>query len=356
MAITHMDNFTIYGGVPANLLNGVYAENTSCTLPGDPDGVSPGQVLRVPQSFGGGNAYAKLRHVLPVLVTTSGQACRMWLAALPSSTEMRPTPFSFKDAGNNFLYMLVVTPTGRLAVRSTFGGANIAETTNPVVTANGWFHLEMKLVISATVGVIEVRVEGVTVITLTGQNTGVTQVAQIEIANDPTPTSASVEMFIKDFVTWDGTGTYNNDFLGSVIVVNLLPTSDVALNWAPSTGTTGYEILDNMPPNDVQFLSAINPPPAAYKAGMSDLPTDVTSVKAIMTMVRVAKTDGGDASLQIGIISDPSGTPTTGLGANRPITTAQTYWRDMFETDPDTTLPWLPGAVNLAQLQMNRTT
>lgn len=260
MAITHMDNFTIYGGNNAILLNGVYAQNSSCYLANDPDGVSAGQTLVVPPQYGGGGAYALLRHVLPANVTTSGQACRIWMDALPDAGDKRPCPISFKNAGNGFMYNLIVTTTGRLSVRQGgFGGAELAETTNPVITANGWYHLEMKVVIDAVVGSIEVRVEGATVILLENINTGVTPVSQVEICNDPDATSSGVTMRIKDFVVWDGTGTYNNDFLGAVMVYNLIPIADVDLNWTPSTGTEGYPILDNMPPNDAQFLSAPNP-------------------------------------------------------------------------------------------------
>jgi hypothetical protein len=89
---------------------------------------------------------------------------------------------------------------------------------------------------------------------------------------------------------------------------------------------------------------------------MTSLTGDITSIKCVMTMVRAAKTDGGDGSLQNGLISHPSAGPVTGLGQDRPITTAQTYWRDVFELDPKTAAPWLPSSVNQAHLQINRTT
>jgi hypothetical protein len=139
-----------------------------------------------------------------------------------------------------------------------------------------------------------------------------------------------------------------------VLVKDLIPTADVNTNWN-TTGPNRFSILDNRPPNDAAFITAINPPPAAYVAELSNLPADVTSIRGLMTFVRAAKTDGGDGSLQIGLISDPLGVPATALGANRPITVAQTYWRDVFEQDPKTLAPWTPAAVDLVRLQINRT-
>ena len=204
--------------------------------------------------------------------------------------------------------------------------------------------------VDASGGTLEVRVEGIPVIELTGLNLGSLPVAQV---TPYTGESGSAERtyMIKDYVVWDDTGSINNDFLGSVLVYNLSPTSDVALNWTPSTGSTGYEILDNIPPVDSDYISAGDPPPSPYVAGLSDLPLDVTSVRALQTMVRAAKSDGGDGSLQVSLISNG----TTGNGADRPITVAQTYWIDIFETDPDTTGAWTVSAVNAVDLQIDRT-
>lgn len=368
MALIQADNFNIYGTVKAAplVLSGVYAEaggdngTTEVYLPVDPDGVSPGHVLRVD---GGGQGatgnYQRLRFVLPHTTLTCGIAERMWIAGIPSTTGQRPTPFMWKDVSNNILFAVQVTPTGRLQIVNS-AGTVLGTTTNPVVSAQGWYHLEAKLFVDASVGSIEIRVEGTAVLVLTNFNTGTVPVGQIAVANRPDVSSASVSMYIKDFVVWDSSGSFNNDFLGSVLVTNLSPTSDVDLNWTPSTGSTGYTILDNVPPVDTQFISApysaISPNyPDPYVAGHGPLPIDVTTVKGIVTYVRAAKADGGDGSLQVGIISDPSGSPAVTLGANRPITVAQTYWKDVFEVDPATSSPWLPNAVNVSQLQINRT-
>lgn len=357
MAIQHCDNFSIYGTNPAFLLNGVYADAPGVALVTDPDGISGGHVLQATASFAEGG----VRYVLSALESTVGVCGRLWMPSLPSSSDNTPA-IIMKDVGNNPIVGLGCDTTGRLSLfdqrPGRFGGAAFATTTGPVVTANAWWHIELKTAYAGSVCTYELRVEGQTV--LSGSHA-------ITSAAIPAQVVLGVVDFIgqnflwKDFVVWDGTGANNNNFLGSVLVQGLTLTSDVALNWTPVGGATGFAVLSNVPPLDgTQYLDAPNPPPAAYKAKLSALVGNVTSVKAVMSMVRAGKSDGGDASLQSGLISSPTATPATVLGANRPITVAQTYWRDVFEVDPKTGVAWLPGAfnggANSTQIQMNRTT
>jgi hypothetical protein len=95
----------------------------------------------------------------------------------------------------------------------------------------------------------------------------------------------------------------------------------------------------------------VTPAPAASKFGLSDLPTNVTSVKGLYAVNRSRKTDSGDGQLQVGMVSGVS----TVLGNDRTITTSYTYWTDVFEEDPATSAPWTRTGVNAAQLQVNRT-
>lgn len=354
--IEHMDNFSAYGTNAALILNGVYAQNEACSITADPAPGATGRCLLLPASYGGGGAYAKLRYVFQVPATTVGCCGRVWLAELTNNVDMVQAPFELRDASNNALYTMCFDTTGRIVIRQgNHYGEVIYTTPLPVVTANGWYHIEFKVVKSATVGSIEVRVEGNEVVSLTEMDTGAGAVYQVEFANRSDATSNGRSYYMKDIVIWNQEGTYNTDWMGSVVVYNMQPTADVDLNWTPSVGSTGWEILDNSPPVTGQYLAAPTPPPLPYVCEVNDVPADVTTVRGIMTMVRAAKTDGGDAGFQVGIISDPDGVPATALGANRPITVAQTYWRDVFEEDPKTNAPFLPSALNALNLQLNRT-
>jgi len=354
MAIEHMDNFSMYGTNKALLLNGVYAEATqpfaTFGITADPD-ASGGRCV----FFTVSNATTPtLRYVLDAAQEIVGWCGRVWLSELPSDDNRRPNVISFRDASNGQFIGFLIETTGRVTAYGDLAGGSVT-TTNPVMTANGWYHWEIKYDTSGNGG-LELRIEGLTVIDLDDlgyAGHGATyQISSYFAGTNFDDTT----MYLKDYVVWNGDGALNTDFLGSVIVYDLAPDADIDLNWTPNGQATGFAILDNSPPDDgVDFLNATFPPPDAYVCTVGNLPPDVTSVKALMTMVRAAKSDGGDGFLQMGLISDPDGTPATVLGADRPITVAFTYWRDVFETDPKTSAPWLPSAVDEVQMQMDRT-
>ena len=336
------------------MLNGIYAA-ASCLLEEDPDPLVAGNVLHLGTVIN----FDNLRKVLPAPQATVGMCARLWLAALPGGAS-NPCFFRFNDGANVIHVSIAVTSTGVIQAwrgsQINPAGTLLGSTAGPVLVANSFQHVEAKVFISDTVGTVEVRVNGVTVLNLTNKDTANSAdltVAQVLLTPSARGDLASqdVSIYFKDWFVWDSTGAHNNNFAGSVSVVNLTPSSDVALTWALSSGATGFSLVNESPPVDAGFISAATPPPAADKMGMTNLPADVTSVRALMTLVRARKTDGGDGSLQVGLISGAS----TDLGADRPITTAFTYYSDISEEDPATVAPWLPTAVDAANMQFNRT-
>jgi hypothetical protein len=85
---------------------------------------------------------------------------------------------------------------------------------------------------------VEVRVEGVTVLTLAGVDTftnSVGAVASIQnVAQQSCQDASGPTMYVKDYIIWDTTTGFNNDFMGSCQVLKIIPDGDVALNWTPS--------------------------------------------------------------------------------------------------------------------------
>lgn len=349
MAIQWMDNFRSYGINKAFMLSGIYAEVYGF-IATDPDPSAIGNtVYNSSGQFSAGES-TSLRKVLPATATTVGMAFRNWLNSLPANVSQSKAA-TIADGSNNPLIYLYITTTGAVQVKNQ-AGTVLAASAGPAIVANAWQHIEFKGVIDAAAGAFEVRVDGVTVCTGAGLNTGVGPAAQVRIDNYADGGSGGVVGYIKDFIVWDGSGTTNTDFIGSCSVVSLSPNADISLNWTPSSGATGFNLINESPPDDnTSYISAASPAPAAAVFALSDLPADVTSVKGLMTLVRSEKTDGGDANLQASLISGGS----TGNGADRPITTAYTYWTDLFPLNPATAAAWLPAAVNAAQLKLNRT-
>jgi hypothetical protein len=355
MSLIHADNFNIYGTDVNLMLNGRYSEITGCTIQTDPDGVSVPKVLRMRGSFAG---TTQLRRPLAVPTGKVGIGFRLWLASLPSDNDMRPEIAYWRNATNQAMVSVYVNTTGSMSVyvRDATSGliTLIGTTTGPVVTANAWWHVEC-MFDAATLD-FEIRVEGVTKLTLDaadfGANNPGNTVYQCGLAGTQNSIGATIFAYFKDYVWWDGLGSQNNDFLGSCLVSQIDPISDVDIGgWVPSTGTEAWSILDTTTPGDTPYIAAAIPPVDPVIMEQSNLPPDITSVKGIMTVVRAAKVDGGDGNLQVSLISNA----VEGNGVDRPITAAMTYWEDTFELDPDTAAPWTPTAVDAAQIQLERT-
>lgn len=339
----------LYGTNTSFMDDGLYAAvGGDASLGEDPDPNVTGNVLTISRGAQNGIGQ-KLRFILPSAQATFGMSARIWLPSLPSNSA-HPPFFRFEDGANAEIFRIEPTTTGALQV---FYAGGDSTTVAPVMVANAWQHIEVKVTVSATVGTIEIRREGVAVLELTGLNTGTASAEQCSICsrNNGSTLQTPSTYYVKDWVIWDGAGSINNDFLGSVIVYPLLTASDISLNWTPSTGATGFDLIDEAPPVDGDYIEAPDPAPAPAVMSLTDLPADVTSVKGLITVVRAAKTDGGDGNLQTSLISNA----VTGNGTDRAITTAFSYYRDVFELDPDTSAAWLPSAVDAADIQFDRT-
>lgn len=350
MSLIHADNFNIYGGSAAEMLADGRYSNSNGSIVTDPDGVSLTKVYEI-------QANQPLRRALQTPTIKVGCAARYWCGALPANNQQRPTIFSWADAANNLLASVVINTTGSISV-SAYDSSNVenvlATTSGPVVSAGAWWHIEC--VLDATNKTLDVRVEGISKISITSGSfaAGTPRsgtIYQCTTTSQQDTIGASINLFVKDYVWWDGLGSANNTFMGSVLVSELDPISDVTIGgWVPSIGVTAFPILAGNP-GVTPYLAANSTPPSAMQVALSPLPANVTSVKGLISLVRAGKVDGGEGNLQSSLIS--SGT--TGAGTDRPITTAQTYWEDIFENDPHTAAPWTPIAVNAVNLKINRT-
>lgn len=359
MSILHADNFTIYGTDPGRMLEGVYAEVGPVAFENDPDGISTDKVLAC-MTGGNNTGITDIRYVYQNGgVSSIGTAFRMWMNTLPVDFIATPILAVIRDIGNSTMLYVRVLPTGQIGFFNPNDELVVASDI-PVLTAKGWYHIEVRYDITpgapnATIAA-EVRIEGRTVLEVAAVPTFSLTTSQMAFRNSNNFGGPTVKYWLKDLVIWDTLGTENNDFLGSVLVADLSPQADISGGWSFFGGATGAGILDNVPPLNNQYIFAEDDPlPAPYVCSLTDLPDEVTSVRAIVSYVRAAKSDGGDGGLQVAVISSPDDGPATALGQDRPITVAQTYWRDVFEIDPKTGQRWIPSAVNDAHLQINRT-
>lgn len=297
------------------------------------------------------------RRVFGSSKTTCGVALALYLPILPSINESM-TPIEFRDGGNAAQARVVVESTGAIAVYLGpygFGGNTPAGTSTILIRANGWNHLEAWCGVDASAGFVEVRLNGVTVVNVTGVNTD--QSLTGEVSQYATLTNqargADGPWYFDDAIALDNSGATNNSFIGDKKVLTDFPNADTAdVDWLPSSGSTRYQMVDDADPDDDATYDEAGASGDIMGLSYPALDGSVVTVAAVAFLHRSRKTDAGTCIVQQAITGSGSG---EAEGAENALTTAYSYYQDLFEVDPTTGLAWAPADVALADQILTRT-
>lgn len=359
MAIQWADSFSRYGTdtpsisaltdgtVYSNMAAGTNARSGQCVTDPDPNVPTGSTCLRLGDRIAGNGWSTSNRIALPTPTSgVIGVACRMWFGSTPTSSSQRPSFIQVRTVDNDLLILLRMEQNGSVTVS---GGTSTGDTIIPVITLNAWNHYELKY--DCGTGAGEFYVNGVKRLDFTDGGTGTAAI--ICFGRHSGATSPDITIYMKDLVIWDGTGSENNDVMGSVKVSRRKPVSDVTIGgWVPSTGSTGWDLLAKDAPDDNTYLTADDAPPSPMQFNFENLPDDTTSVRAILTVARMRKVDGGDAFVQMSV--SPDGTNWDD-GEDRPISSAFAYWFDVSQVSPATAAAWTPQEFNDIIGEVNRT-
>lgn len=260
--------------------------------------------------------------------------------------------FCFKTSADQ-VYRVGGTSAGFVRVSSGNGnpGSIIGTSDNPVFIAGQLMHVEVKLVIAGgTSGSIEVRVDGVQQVLVTGINTAGTSISTIGLLSPMDSGSGALDTnsyWIDNLYIWDETGLDNNDWLGERNVYTLLPNEDtIDADWTLSTGTDGYALINKVPPVDSSYIEggSIND---TSTFGFSELPSIDIGIIGVRQDIRGLKTGTAVTEISTGF--------TGHLGPNLPLVQDQsTTFPVIHEKNPSTGDDWTPGEVNSAQVQVKR--
>lgn len=362
MALLWMDGFDHYGNTPdegrTNALSGAWAEMDSFAEANKPeissDHADRGTYsLKFPNNNLNSALYAqwgRARRLFGADKTTVGVAFKVYFPDLPF-TDNR-VGMSLRSSANLPLLTLCIQSDGAIEVYDDEVGETSLGRTGQVIVAASFQQIETKVVFSATVGTVEVRVDGVVVLNLSGLNIGAAGAAGVawHQTDDADSGDAAIPWYIDSVFAWDSAGT-NNTFLGPYGVYTLMPTADTAIaDWTKSAGVDGFALIDEVPPNTTDYIEAIAAGDESQFA-YENLPGDVVSVKAVQTTPMIKKSDTGLGNVQVSIFSDA----TYAAGADRPVTTAYVYYHDVHDLDPDGAVAWTPTAVNALQVMFDRT-
>jgi hypothetical protein len=298
-----------------------------------------------------------LRRVLGGAKTTVGVGAAFYYTALPG-TARRARLFDFRDASNTIQVSIGTDTTGTISAYrgSIDAGTLLGVTASPVITAEAYQHVECIVFFSQTVGTVEVRVNGVTVLSLTGVDTvasALVESSQVGIGG--AAGSGGSTGFIDDVFCYDGTGSFNNSFLGDRRVITLFPTADtIQADWTPVGSATGFGAIDEASPDgDTTYISAGLPgsPTPTSEFGMDNLPAGISAISGVVLVNMSRKTEAGVANVQMSVISGASET----AGTDTPMTEIYTYRQDVFEIDPASAAPFTVSEVDALLIKADRT-
>lgn len=289
----------------------------------------------------GGGANSFITKVLPPHAT--------WVIGFALNVSAAPTTasriVSVFDTGTEHLRLRLNTDGTVSVIR---GVSTVLSTSAASLSFGGYSYLEWKFTINDSTGSYDVRLNGASITsgtsvdTRNGANASVNQF-QIRALEQP-----GGNWDFDDLYICDGEGSTNNDFLGDIRVDCYLPNGNgnsSQLLGSDSNSTDNYALVDESSQNgDSDYVqSATSGQKDTYAfADMAHTPTGILGAQINM----IAKKD--DAGVRsICSVTRSGGSDTD--GATQALSTSYLCYREILETDPNTSSAWTRTNLNNAE-------
>lgn len=283
-------------------------------------------------------------------LSTVGVGCALWFDNMPGTDVI--DFFIFKDNSGNVLCRFGLSNSQELVLYRA-NSVEIGRSSAGQITASGWYHYECKFTPNGATSSIELRINEVTVYSNNSFPIGST--------GGPGSTATSTASvgfksgvsfsYVDDLYAWDGSGSYNNDFLGDKRVATMFPDGDTTeADWTPNSGSTGYTQIDETSPDgDTTYVTSSTAGDIS-EFNFAAMPTGAIGINAVQIYTAAKKTDTGTCDVRTDIVSGAFST----AGPTQTCTTAYVYKENIFETDPNTGALWTKAGVDAAKIRIER--
>lgn len=252
------------------------------------------------------------------------------------------------DSGVTPHISIVAQSANVIAVfRGLMNGTLLGSYTMPTITYTEWYYIEAKVVLSDTVGSVEVKVNGATVILLTNIDTknGGTKTVLDSIGIGAPQTLNNVHNGIDDFYLCNGAGAVNNTFLGDVVVETIYPSGDGSSSQflgSDGNSVSNYLLVDE--PGTPLTTDYVEDGVSGHKDlyAIGNLVRTAGPILGVQVTDHVVNTDAGAVSAKVSLKSGA----TSAASAAVPLTTTYKTARKMWELNPDGSVAWDIAAVN----------
>lgn len=254
------------------------------------------------------------------------------------------TLFHVVDATNTVRTIVKVNSVGLISV--DVAGSIVMASTN-ALAAGAWNYIEVRALNSATVGVLEIKVNGVTWLTVTGNTRqGGGDYKAFGLGGAPGVFTSSLAVDFDDFYLCNASGTTNNTWLGDVRVDTLRPNgagSNTQLAATPAGNNWDRVNEADTDLNDYVQSTALGQRDT-YQ--YSDLPAMTTpSVLGVQVVSVARKTDAGAANIKNLVKSGA----TVYQAAAVPLLLQANTHLSIWEVNPNGGVAWTESAVNAAE-------
>ena len=204
--------------------------------------------------------------------------------------------------------------------------------TGSIRVVNAYHHISIHLKTDSTL-TIETKIDGI---------------SDIHYADSPIGGQLSFITFLM-VASGGGQGFYFDDiaigsggWLGDIRIEAIIPDSDTATaQWTPSTGSDNYAMVDEIPPNDSDFVyTETNSDRDVYTLsdwiGLHKIPV------AIVQWLRAWKGSADSQDIKMITVSGA----TTVLSTPILVTSSPKMYKQILERDPDGDIPWTESSIN----------
>jgi hypothetical protein len=266
----------------------------------------------------------------PIVKTIDSQAT--WIVGFAYRAEVaQPIDnpiIQFKDTISTLHVDLRINAAGHFYF--TRNGTQLGSVWTYTFPVNQYIYIEVKVTISDTVGVAVLKINGVTDINLSSQDTRNAGNSTADTIYLGGASNSGSSLDYDDVYICDGTGGSNNDFLGDCKVETLVPTgAGNSTQWTPSTGSNWQNVDDAAPNGDTDYNSDGTVSDKDTYA-MSNLATTSGTVFGVQEIWSGKKDDAGSRSVH-GVVRSGS---SESNGADISLNTSYVQRQDMFETKP----------------------
>jgi hypothetical protein len=263
------------------------------------------------------------------------------LEALPTTN---PSQLLACREGSSFHTNIAITTSG--AIRMRRATTQLGTDSTFTFALNTRYRFELRTVIADSGGLIEVRIDGTSVASVSnvdtrdGGTSGV--VSRVELRGMIQSSSAGNTIF-DNLTVNDTTGAAPTSWPGARRIETIFPNGDDSVQWTPSQGSLNYDLINDATPDLLTWVQS-NTANQVDRYDLQDLSGTPTAIDAVQLVTRAGRSDTGARTMR-GFIR--SGTTTANGATFTPVATPSgQYVRDTWHTDPDTNAAWTAAGVN----------